>query len=158
MRGACGELILTNPRYRPRPLPGAPLVVRRRYLAVVPRPMPAAPRRYLIVVPRPMPAAPHRYFVVVSRPFIAVPKPLPTAPLGVHHGHVIMVLMQLPAALSQQEKESLEDLQRSKVNITCFICTVARLPSRRCTVHFCKTKCMVSWYHLNLWTHIQTKS
>ena len=26
------------------------------------------------------------------------------------------------------------------------------------TVHFCKTKCMVSWYHLSLWTHIQTKS
>jgi hypothetical protein len=27
-----------------------------------------------------------------------------------------------------------------------------------CTVHFCKTKCMVSRYHLNLWTHTQTKS
>jgi hypothetical protein len=29
----------------PRPLPKATLVVRRRYLIVVPRPMPAVPRR-----------------------------------------------------------------------------------------------------------------
>ena len=45
-----------------RPFFAAALVVRRRYLIVVPRPFPAAPlvvrRRYLIVVPRPMPAAP----------------------------------------------------------------------------------------------------
>ena len=38
-------------------MPAAPLVVRRRYLMVVPKPLPAAPlvlcRRYLIVVPRP---------------------------------------------------------------------------------------------------------
>jgi hypothetical protein len=33
----------------PRPLPTAPLVVRRRYLAVVPKSMPAAPRRYVLV-------------------------------------------------------------------------------------------------------------
>jgi hypothetical protein len=39
----------------PRPLIVAALVVRRRYLAVGPRPMPAAPRRYLIVVPRSLP-------------------------------------------------------------------------------------------------------
>ena len=32
--------------------------MRRRYLAVVPRPMPAAPRRYLAVVHRPLSAAP----------------------------------------------------------------------------------------------------
>jgi hypothetical protein len=25
------------------------------------------------------------------------------------------------------------------------------------TVHFCKTKRLVSWYHLNLWTHFQIK-
>jgi hypothetical protein len=37
------------------------LVVRRRYLTVVPRPMPAAPLRYLAVVPNPSPAAPRRY-------------------------------------------------------------------------------------------------
>jgi hypothetical protein len=37
----------------PRPLPAAALIMRRRYLIVVPRPMPAAPRNYLIVVPRP---------------------------------------------------------------------------------------------------------
>jgi hypothetical protein len=49
----------------PRPLPAAPLVVRRRYLNLVPRPLPAAPlvvrRRYLIVVHRLMPAATRRY-------------------------------------------------------------------------------------------------
>ena len=41
------------------PLPAAPLAVRPRYLAVVPRPLPPAPlvvrRRYLVVVPRPLP-------------------------------------------------------------------------------------------------------
>jgi hypothetical protein len=45
------------------------VVVRRRYLIVVPRPMSAAPRRHLIVVRMPLPAAPlaerRRYLVVV---------------------------------------------------------------------------------------------
>jgi hypothetical protein len=36
----------------------AALGVRRRYLAVEPRSMPAAPRMYLIVVYKPLPAAP----------------------------------------------------------------------------------------------------
>jgi hypothetical protein len=61
-QGEYGALVVkghfSNPWYRPRPLPAAPLVVRRRYLAVVPRPMPAAPlvvrRRDLTVVPRPL--------------------------------------------------------------------------------------------------------
>ena len=65
----------------PRPLPAAPLVVRRRYLIEVLRllpaeplvaRLPAAPRRYLTVAPRPLPAAPlvvrHRYMIVVPRP------------------------------------------------------------------------------------------
>ena len=59
-QGECGALVvkgqINNPRYRPRPLPAAPLAVRRRYLAVVPKPLPPAPlvvrRRYLAVVPR----------------------------------------------------------------------------------------------------------
>jgi hypothetical protein len=34
---------VSNPRRRPRPLPATPLVVRRRYLTVVPRSLPAAP-------------------------------------------------------------------------------------------------------------------
>jgi hypothetical protein len=59
----CGALVVKGqisiPRYRLRPLPAASLVVRRRYLIVVPRPLPAAPlvvcRRYLIGVPRPLP-------------------------------------------------------------------------------------------------------
>jgi hypothetical protein len=50
----------------PRSFYVATLVVRRRYLIVVPRSMPAAPRRYLIMVTRPLPAAPlagrRRYF------------------------------------------------------------------------------------------------
>jgi hypothetical protein len=57
----------------PRPRPTAP----RRYLIVVHRPLPAAPlverRRYLIVEPRPMPAAPRRYFTVVPRSIPAAP-------------------------------------------------------------------------------------
>jgi hypothetical protein len=59
-----------------RPLFAAALVVRRRYLAVVPRPMPAAPRMYLIVVYRPLPVAPPlvvrcMYMVVVPGPMHA---------------------------------------------------------------------------------------
>ena len=42
----------------PRLLHTAALVVRRRYLAVVPRKFLAAPRRYLAVVSSPLPAAP----------------------------------------------------------------------------------------------------
>jgi hypothetical protein len=59
------------------PLPAAPLVVRHRYLIVVPRPFLAEPlvarRRYLIVVPRPTPAAPRRYLIVVPRPMAVAP-------------------------------------------------------------------------------------
>jgi hypothetical protein len=36
----------------------APLAVRLRYLIVMPRPLPVAPRMYFIVMPRPVPAAP----------------------------------------------------------------------------------------------------
>jgi hypothetical protein len=43
----------------PRPLPAAAIVLRRRCLAVVPRPMFAAPLRYLIVVRKSFPAAPN---------------------------------------------------------------------------------------------------
>jgi hypothetical protein len=56
----------------PRPMPAAPC----RYFIVVNTPLPAAPlvkhRRYLIVVPSPMPAAPRRYLNVVPRPMPAV--------------------------------------------------------------------------------------
>jgi hypothetical protein len=41
-----------------RPLFAAALAARRRNLAVVPRPIPAAPRMYMIVVSRPLLAAP----------------------------------------------------------------------------------------------------
>jgi hypothetical protein len=55
--GSSGALVLnghkSNSRYRLRHLPAAPLVVRRRYLIVMPRPLAAAPCRYFIVVPRP---------------------------------------------------------------------------------------------------------
>jgi hypothetical protein len=41
-----------------RPLFAAALVVRRRYLIVLSRPMPPAPNMYLILVYRPLPVAP----------------------------------------------------------------------------------------------------
>jgi hypothetical protein len=56
----------------------AALVLRRRSLFAVPRPIPAAPRRYLIVMPRPSPAAPlvdrRSYLVVAPRPTAAAPR------------------------------------------------------------------------------------
>jgi hypothetical protein len=61
----------------PRLLFVAALVVRRRYLTVVPEPMTAAPRSYLIAVHRPLPAA---LLVERRRYLIAVPKPMPAAP------------------------------------------------------------------------------
>jgi hypothetical protein len=43
-KGECGALVVNghirNPRFRLRPLPAAPLVMRRRYLIVVSRPLP----------------------------------------------------------------------------------------------------------------------
>jgi hypothetical protein len=78
--------------------------------------MSAAPRKYLIVVPMPMPAAfvCHRYFTVVSRPLpampflvrlrylIVAPGSLPATPLAVHRTYLIVVLRpvlrSLPAA------------------------------------------------------------
>jgi len=59
-----------------RPLLAAALVVRRRYLIVVPRPMPAAPRVYLVVVYMPLPAAP---LVVRCMYMAVVPGLMPTA-------------------------------------------------------------------------------
>jgi hypothetical protein len=149
-----------NPRHRLRPFPAAPLVARaagtwswcpgsclvmhRRYMIVVPRPMPAAPHRYLIVaprllptaplvvrrrdlivVPRPMPTAPRRYLIVVHRP-------LPEAPLVVRRKYLIVASRPLAAAPRRDEEHSL-DVQRSRVNIPCFICKEVGLPSRRCT-------------------------
>jgi hypothetical protein len=61
----------------PRPMPAAPLVVRRRYLAIVPQADSHGDahlrRRYLIVVPRPKLATPRRYLIVVLRPLPAAP-------------------------------------------------------------------------------------
>ena len=64
----------------PRPLPAAAPVVRRGYFIVVPRPMPAAPlvvfRRYLIVVPRLLPR--RRDAVAAGEEQLVVPRPLPS--------------------------------------------------------------------------------
>jgi hypothetical protein len=79
----------------PRLLFAAALVVRRRYLILVPRPMPAAPRRYLAVVHRPLPAAPlveHRRYLIV------VPRPMPAAPLVVHRRYMIVAPGRCPRA------------------------------------------------------------
>ena len=58
-----------------------------RFLVVVPRPMPAAPRRDLIVAARQFPAAAvcHRYLAVV-------PRPLPAAPFLVRRRYLTVVL------------------------------------------------------------------
>jgi hypothetical protein len=64
-----------------RPFLAAALVVRRSYLIVAPRPLPAAPRRYLAVVHRTLPAAP---LVERRRYLIEVASPLPAAPLVVY--------------------------------------------------------------------------
>jgi len=57
-----------------RPLFAATLVVRRRYLIAVPRPMPEAPRIYLIVVYRPLAAAPLVVRCMSLRPRPGEPK------------------------------------------------------------------------------------
>jgi hypothetical protein len=76
-----------------------------RYLVVVPRPMPTAPRRYLIIVAGRLLAAVvcHRYLIVVpglllAAPFlvrrrylIVVPRPLPVAPLAVRRTYLIVL-------------------------------------------------------------------
>ena len=76
----------------PRPMPAAP----RRYLAVVPGPLPVAElvvcRRYLAVAPRPMPTAPLSYSAVV-------PRPLPAAALVVRRRYLAMVPRPWSAAL-----------------------------------------------------------
>jgi len=60
----------------PRLLFSAALVLRRRYLIVVLRPMPAAPRRCLVVAQKPLPAA----LLVERRSYlIVVPRPMPAA-------------------------------------------------------------------------------
>jgi hypothetical protein len=68
-------------------MPAAP----RRYLIVEARRLPAAVicYRYLAVMPRPLPAA---SFLVRRRYFIVVPKPLPAAPLAVHRSYLIVML------------------------------------------------------------------
>jgi hypothetical protein len=90
-QGGCGALVvkgqISNPLYRLRPLPAAPLAVRRRYLIVVPRPLPRCASQEL-----------YRGAQVAA----------PGA-----------------ATLSQQEKNNSAESQRSRVNITGFICTVA---------------------------------
>jgi hypothetical protein len=79
---ACGHATL--PQQEKRNSADEAAVVCHRYLAVVPRPLPAAPflvcRRYLVVTPRPLPAAPlavrRTYLAVVPRPVL---RPLPAA-------------------------------------------------------------------------------
>jgi hypothetical protein len=98
----------------PRQLPAAPLVVRRRCLIVVPRPMPVAPRRYLIVLPRPLPAAPlvvHRKYLIVA------PRPLLAAQLVVCRSYLLdrgaQAVARGAATQSQQEKNNSADAQRN---------------------------------------------
>jgi hypothetical protein len=61
---------------------------------------------------------------------VVVPRPLPAVLLVVHRKHSAVVPKPLPgrgaATLSQQERNNSADMQRSKVNVTGFIFTVAR--------------------------------
>jgi hypothetical protein len=54
------------------------LAARRRYWAVVPKPMHSAPCRLFVVFPRPFPAAAlgvrHKYLIVVPKPNLAAPR------------------------------------------------------------------------------------
>jgi hypothetical protein len=90
---------ISNPRNRLGPLPAAPLVVHRRYLAMAPRPMPAAPCRYLIMVPMPLPAAAlvaqRRAVFWFTRYLIVVPRPLPVVPLVARRRYLAVVLRPL---------------------------------------------------------------
>ena len=63
-------------------MPAAPLAVRRRYLIMMPRLMPAASRRRLIVVAWPSPKKP---FLKRRRYLIVVPEPLPAVIHDVHY-------------------------------------------------------------------------
>ena len=97
-----------------RPLPAAPLVVRRRYLIEVPRPLPAVPlvvrRRYLTVVYWPLPccasrvlnrgvqADAHGATQVIDCGAEAVARPLPAVPFLVRSRCLIVVPRPLPAA------------------------------------------------------------
>jgi hypothetical protein len=78
-------------------LPRLMLAAPRRYLIVAARRLPAAvvSHRYLAVVRRPLPAAP---FLVRRKYLIVVPRPLPAAPLyqfHVHRGKVTLAAMYL---------------------------------------------------------------
>jgi hypothetical protein len=115
----------------PRSLPTAPYLERRTYVILVPRPVPRLlpGHRYLIVVPRPLPAA---QFLVRRRYLNVVPRPLPAAPLDMRRTYLIAVLRPVsrpfPAATRRcrLRRKYSADGQRSKVNITSFMCTEAR--------------------------------
>jgi hypothetical protein len=112
--GECGAFVvsghISNPRYRIRPLPEAPLAVLHRYFTVVPRPMPAATlvmhRWHLIVVPRPLPRCASQALDRGARPMpaaprrnlIMAPRLLSAAPLVVCRRYLAVVPRPLPAA------------------------------------------------------------
>jgi hypothetical protein len=71
--------------------------------------------------------------VVLRKYLIVVSRPLPPAPLVVRRRHFIAVLKPLPAAPPPKpEKKQLPDVQRTRANVTGFICIEARWPSRCC--------------------------
>jgi hypothetical protein len=120
---------------------------------VVPRPIPATPRWYLMVAARRLPevVVSHRHLSVELRllpaaPFlvrrwylIVVSRPLLAAPLAVRRTYLAVVLRprfldrflrRRDASASGEEHSA--DEQKSRVNITSFMCTEARLHSRQC--------------------------
>jgi hypothetical protein len=118
----------SNPWRQLRPLPAAPLVVRRRYLIEVPRPLPApfaVRNRYIMVVLWPLPPcasrvldrdahadargamqvldrraqAVARFEVACQRYLAVVLRPLPERPFPVRRRCLILMTRPLPAAL-----------------------------------------------------------
>jgi hypothetical protein len=106
--------------------------------------MPAAPRKYLIVAPKSLPASPlaaHRkYLIVVPRPLLRCASQVLGRGAQAYARGAALVLdrgaqavFRGAAALPQQEQNNSADLQQHRVNITGFICTVARPTSQRYT-------------------------
>ena len=91
-------------------MPRPPLVVRRRYWAVVPRPLPAAPlvvrRRCLIVAPD-----------FARGAALCASQVLDSGAQAAARGTV---------TLPEQEKNNPADMQRNIVHITGFSCAAAR--------------------------------
>jgi hypothetical protein len=112
---------------------------------VVPKPMPVAPRRYLILVPRlVLRGAARCALQVLGRVAQAVAR-VAARCLSQVLDRGVQVAARDAATLSQQEKGNSADAQRSRINSTFFLFTVASSPSRRCTFDEFKSLAVALW-------------